>query len=281
MGEALTGTAFDSFIRPSADDFLMARKAEEINDVAKGQAFLDMRAGRDIDYGDQLDGLEEELGYLEVEANAARDRAEAERDVVAARLVEVQAARDQQRQFVPDVERRLDERLMEAQILQERDAELAAEIQRQEAALAAQLAARGVSGGSSADLVPIASPADIVTVRGIQVHQSIAAQTEAMLAAAEADGVTLTGSGYRDPQQQIELRKQNCGTSQSAVYEVSASACSPPTARPGQSNHERGLAIDFDMSCGDAGYNWMSANASRYGYHNLPGECWHWSVDGG
>ncbi|KAA0233789.1 MAG: hypothetical protein EDR02_11875 [Actinobacteria bacterium] len=272
--EALTEMAVESFIRPSSDDFLMVIQADEINDVAKGQAYLDMQAGRDIDYGEQLDGLEEELAYLEAEAEAARDRAEEERDEVAARLVEVEAARDQQRQFVADVERRLDDRLMEAQILQERDSELAAEIQRQEAALAAQLAASGVSGGSSASLVPVTGPEDIVNVRGIQVHESIAAQTEAMLAAAAADGIILTGSGWRSSQRQAELRVINgCPD----VYDAPASACRVPTARPGQSNHERGLAIDFD-SCDWNG--WLFANAGRYGFSNLPSECWHWSVDG-
>ena len=54
---------------------------------------------------------------------------------------------------------------------------------------------------------------------------------------------------YRDPQRQIELRQQNCGSSHYAIYEAPSSACSPPTARPGSSNHERGLAVDF-QNCG-------------------------------
>ena len=37
-------------------------------------------------------------------------------------------------------------------------------------------------------------------------------QLEAMLNAARADGVVLAGSGYRDPAQQIALRRQNCGS---------------------------------------------------------------------
>lgn len=65
------------------------------------------------------------------------------------------------------------------------------------------------------------------------------------------------------------------------------SAWSPPTARPGTSLHEQGLAIDFSnngaliRSRSDAGYLWLAANASSYGFFNLPSEPWHWSTTGG
>lgn len=67
------------------------------------------------------------------------------------------------------------------------------------------------------------------------------------------------------------------------------SECSPPTARPGESMHERGLAIDFscagvlitnrDNSC----YRWLADNADSYGLYELASqqEPWHWSVNGG
>ncbi len=103
---------------------------------------------------------------------------------------------------------------------------------------------------------------------------------------AEADGISLSGWGYRDPQRQIELRRQNCGTSDYAVYQMSPSQCSPPTARPGQSNHERGLAVDFTyggrtiQSRSSPAFQWLAANAARYGFYNLPSEPWHWSVNG-
>ena len=55
----------------------------------------------------------------------------------------------------------------------------------------------------------------------------------------------------------------------------------PPTAQPGTSMHERGLAIDFDnCSRGTAAYGWLSGHAGQYGFHNLPSESWHWSVNG-
>jgi hypothetical protein len=110
-------------------------------------------------------------------------------------------------------------------------------------------------------------------------HRSIAANVTRMIQAAAADGVTLTGSCWRDPQQQIALRMQNCGTSHYAIYQMPSGECSPPTAIPGTSNHERGLAIDF-RNCSSTCFNWLSAHAADYGLHNFPPEPWHWSVDG-
>ena len=79
--------------------------------------------------------------------------------------------------------------------------------------------------------------------------------------------------------------RSNCGTSSYAIYQMPASSCSPPTAKPGTSMHEQGLAIDFTSGGRTIGstsgaYRWLKANASNYGLYNLPGEAWHWSVDG-
>jgi LAS superfamily LD-carboxypeptidase LdcB len=117
---------------------------------------------------------------------------------------------------------------------------------------------------------------------GIIVNVSIAAQVTAMIQAAGADGVYLSGGGYRDSAQQIALRQAHCGSSYYAVYQAPSSSCSPPTAIPGTSMHEQGLAIDFDnCSYGTSVYNWLSANAASYGLYNLPSESWHWSTTGG
>jgi LAS superfamily LD-carboxypeptidase LdcB len=103
-----------------------------------------------------------------------------------------------------------------------------------------------------------------------------------MLDAASAAGVPLSGGGYRNPAQQIAVRKNNCGTSYYAIYQMPASQCSPPTAPPGSSMHEVGLAIDFNNcnSRSTACYQWLNANAGRFGFRNLPSEPWHWSVNG-
>ncbi len=117
--------------------------------------------------------------------------------------------------------------------------------------------------------------------------RQIAAKVQALLEAAAADGIQLTiNSAYRDPSQQIALRKKNCGSSQYDVYEKPSSQCTPPTARPGTSNHEKGLAIDFGVSGGKVqhgtpAFDWLSRNAKQYfGLMNYSKEPWHWSVDG-
>jgi hypothetical protein len=130
--------------------------------------------------------------------------------------------------------------------------------------------------------VAVPGPVPLATVRGITVHSSISGQLDAMIAAAAADGVQLGGSGYRSHERQIELRRQHCGTSDYAIYQMPSSQCSPPTARPGSSLHEQGLAIDF-VNCSSrstACYRWLSANAAGFGFFNLPSEPWHWSIDG-
>jgi len=125
-------------------------------------------------------------------------------------------------------------------------------------------------------------PVALAQVRGITVNQAIAGRLEQMLAAAQADGLALSGSGYRSAAQQIALRRAHCGTSNYAIYEMPAGQCSPPTARPGTSMHELGLAIDFNncSSRSSRCWQWLNAHAAAYGFHNLPSEPWHWSVDG-
>jgi D-alanyl-D-alanine carboxypeptidase len=92
----------------------------------------------------------------------------------------------------------------------------------------------------------------------------------------------MCGGGYRSSADQIATRKANgCPD----VYNSPSSACHPPTAPPGKSMHERGLAIDFTqnghaLSRDTSGFKWLSAHAGSYGFHNLPSEAWHWSTNG-
>lgn len=121
----------------------------------------------------------------------------------------------------------------------------------------------------------------LVTVGGISVNASIGVQVAAMLAAAEADGLTLTGWGWRSHERQIELRIQNCAD----PFETPSHECSPPTATPGNSRHEFGLAIDFHVEgqaigSDSAEFAWLSENAADFGLFNLPSEPWHWSDNG-
>ncbi len=139
------------------------------------------------------------------------------------------------------------------------------------------------SGGSGALASQLPTgPVDesqIAPVKGLTsgCHTSIAQKANDMLEKARQEGVNLTGSCWRDSAKQILLRKQNCPDWQNSK----SSDCSPPTAKPGTSNHEKGLAIDFgNCGRGSACFNWLSKNAATYGFKNLPSEPWHWSVNG-
>lgn len=126
----------------------------------------------------------------------------------------------------------------------------------------------------------------IVDVGGIEVSSAIAGEVRSLLDSATTAGFTLSGGGFRDPQRQIDLRRVNCGTSDYAIYEMPADQCSPPTAQPGRSQHELGLAIDFTSSgrlitsTADPAFLWLVDNTESFGFHNLAGEPWHWSTTG-
>jgi peptidoglycan hydrolase CwlO-like protein len=156
--------------------------------------------------------------------------------------------------------------------------------------------ARGGGGGGGIP-TPAASviqpaPGGLATVTcphggSITVAGSIAGNVQARLAAAARAGVSLcASSGWRSPEQQIALRRAHCGTSYYAIYQMPSSQCRPPTARPGSSMHERGLAIDFSCNGGGAirrgnsCWNFLAANAASYGLYNMPAEPWHWSTNG-
>ena len=135
------------------------------------------------------------------------------------------------------------------------------------------LAPKGVSGICSTG---------IVRVHNTNICSEIAKKYEQMIDSAENDGVVLVGGGYRSHEQQVYLRKKNCGTSNHAIYKQKSTLCNPPTAIPGRSLHESGLAVDF-KDCENrttACYKWLAKNAGKFGFYNFPKEPWHWSVNG-
>jgi hypothetical protein len=147
------------------------------------------------------------------------------------------------------------------------------------------------SGGGPPTTTPptvVITPVDTVWVGGIEVAASIAGQVEAMLAAAAADGLVLTGYGYRNILDQIQIRREVCGPTDWDIFFRPSWECTPPAAIPGRSMHEKGLAIDFSEPGGDLirtrnhpVIRWLTANAARFGFYNLPSEPWHWSTTGG
>lgn len=123
----------------------------------------------------------------------------------------------------------------------------------------------------------------VCRINGMVVNAKIATKWQYLVKLAKADGINLTGGGFRTAAQQISLRKAHCGSSHYAIYEAPSSACSPYTARPGKSNHETALAVDLNnaKSFSSRVYRWMKAHAPKLGiYARVPGEPWHWSLGG-
>lgn len=105
----------------------------------------------------------------------------------------------------------------------------------------------------------------------------LSANVRKMIDDAKKDGIKLNGGSFRDVEAQIETRKKNC-----TGDPYTTENCNPPTAKPGTSQHERGLAIDF-TNCdnhGTACYKWLNGHAKKYGFYNFEVEPWHWSTSG-
>lgn len=277
----LRDLAIDAYIHGPGKELGSFLESSSLSEAARREALLGFTANRQEDVLDELRAAEEDLAAARAAAEAAAQAAAQRLETSQAKLAEVEAARARQLQLANSVQARLDHALSEAASLASVDQQLAAQIAESERALARRVGPVGRSGGGRR-----IGNVRTTWVRGIEVNVEIADELDAMLGAAEADGIRLGGGGYRDPNQQIETRRRNCGTSDYAVYDMPPSQCSPPTARPGTSMHEQGLAIDFTYngsaisSRGSPAYRWLDANAGRYGFHNLPGEPWHWSTNG-
>jgi len=271
--------AVNAYMRPQAADQVAIYNTEDIGDSALREALLDAQTGNQNDVLEELRGAEDDLSIQRAAAEDAAQRAEAARAEAENRYVELLDAQEQQREVARQIDERVNQLAAEAAALMEQDRQLSEQIAEE----AAQFA-RFING---INVTPVGTPyvsGDVEVAdagNGIIVNVAIVDQVHAMILAAAADGVTLSGGGYRDSAQQIALRQAHCGSSSYAIYSAPASSCSPPTAIPGTSQHERGLAIDFDnCSYGTSVYNWLSANAASYGLYNLPSESWHWSTTG-
>jgi D-alanyl-D-alanine carboxypeptidase len=112
---------------------------------------------------------------------------------------------------------------------------------------------------------------------------------EEMAAAALTEGVTLTASSaYRSYAYQQEVYARN-------VRESGREIADRESARPGRSQHQTGLALDFgsidDSFAGTSAGRWIAANAGRFGwslsfpdgYEEVTGyrwESWHYRYVG-
>lgn len=288
--------AVDAYINPPDEDMARRLEADSAQEDANKRALLEMHSGSDADLLDQLRAARQRLDDERSRAQKARDEAETAAASAEQALVSLQDAKAQQEAFAGQVRARLDDSLADAAYLSQVDADLGRQIAAEQAALAATVKkvpapaptdSSSSSSGTSTRPIPKTARPQLATVGGITVNAAIAEKLRSLLAAASADGIFLGGYGWRDINTQIALRRQNCGSSDYAVWDMPPDGCSPPTARPGASMHEQGLAIDFSVngrfinSRSDAAFVWLAANAGRFGFSNLPSEPWHWSTTGG
>jgi len=137
-------------------------------------------------------------------------------------------------------------------------------------------------GGFKNVLVKDAKP-DKINVCGV-----IANDLANLINAAKKAGYTLSGYGARSKATTQALRvKNNCPNP-----ETPSTQCKPnAVAKPGSSNHEKGLAVDFNCNGSPMGkidtnnvcYKWLVENASKFDFYNdfeTIKETWHWSTTG-
>lgn len=276
--------AFTGEAGENGEDLTAFLLSDNPTEAIRRRSLVEFQTGNLSDGLDRMRLLDAEAAQVEADRARAVEAALINQTEAINRQLELDKAVDIQTELVLDVEARLEQRLAEASYLEEIDSEKAAEIRQQEEVIAKRVRAEAAAkAAAEARRRAAARPApanadDIVEAEGFWVHSSVQGQVAQMIRDARSAGVTLSGYSYRSPQRTAELRVINgCPD----VYNASPSRCRIPTARPGTSMHERGLAIDF-RSCwrGSACFTWLSNNASKYDYKNLPSESWHWSTNG-
>jgi zinc D-Ala-D-Ala carboxypeptidase len=145
------------------------------------------------------------------------------------------------------------------------------------------------AGYAPSDLVTLTEGSYRVSRSGLTLRRAAAAALEEMAKAARADGVVLVASSaYRSYEYQTQVYNRN-------VREMGQEAADRESARPGHSQHQTGLVVDFgsidDSFAATAASRWMAANASRFGwslsfpdgYEEVTGyrwESWHYRYVG-
>jgi len=118
----------------------------------------------------------------------------------------------------------------------------------------------------------IGTATEFVEFDGQMVIKEVAGYLRAMIDAAATNGVVLeVGSGFRTMEQQEQIVREKGLASNGGL-----------AAAPGMSNHQNGIAVDFDVH-GDTGrpFEWLTMNAWKYGFiRGVTKERWHWEYWG-
>lgn len=281
----LQNAVIDSYVSFQGFDDLEAL-GDDPWEASRVETLAEIGTGTGLEGLDNLRAIGAELEFQRQLAEQAAAEAETTREEMRIRLAELETALAIEDQLLLEAIERQERRLGEAAALAALEAELSEEIRVEEQRIADAIANR-IPPGSGSVTVPPDSDIELVTVGGITVNVLVEDQVRGILAAMSARGFNLGGGGYRSIESQIRLRRANCGTSDYAIWEMPASRCRPPTARPGLSQHEVGLAIDFTLNgrvlrTRDSDvFRALAEIAPQFGFYNLPSEPWHWSTTGG
>lgn len=270
LEQMMRDMAVAAYVRPPQSDRLATMlDASSPAHAERLSVYLDAKASHDADIADRLRRTRDRLERQTIAAREAQRLADQREEEAAVALADLQSHRAEQEALLADIGARMETADLEHYAV-------ALEIDEARRRLADQ-ARQARDGGRGLRLE---------SVSGIWVHEDLAGPLAALLEAAAEDGIHLAGGGYRDNQAQILLRMAHCGPDDYAVWEMPPSECSPPTARPGTSMHELGLAIDFTVdgqtiaSRSSPAFQWLAEHAATYGLYNLPSEPWHWSING-
>ena len=281
----LQNAVIDSYVSFQGFDDLEAL-GDDPWEASRAETLAEIGTGTSLEGLDNLRSIGAELEFQRLLAEQAAVEAESNREEMRFRLAELETALAIEDQLLLEAVERQERRLGEAVALEALEAELSEQIRVEEQRIADAIANRIPPGGGSVT-VPPDSDIELVTVGGITVNVLVEDQVRGILAAMSARGFNLGGGGYRSIESQIRLRRANCGTSDYAIWEMPASRCRPPTARPGLSQHEVGLAIDFTLNGrvlrtrNSDVFRALAEVAPQFGFYNLPSEPWHWSTTGG
>ncbi len=315
--DEVTRMAVDAYVNPPSEQMIAILVSGSATEARQRQSYLASKTADRARVLDERQAALDALAAKEDAALAARDEMQSAAEARDAAVAQLEASRAVQADLAEQVQSKIEQNESELASLDaaDRARAAAAALERQRlAAVAARAAAppptaapatvppaappavatpatnppttRPPTTSPPVTVPPLVGPGDLAVVAGFTVNKSIATAFGNMIEASKAAGIVLGGGAYRSPQAQINTRRNNCGPTDYDIYVKPSSACSPPTARPGTSMHEQGLAIDFTCSgsliTSRSGpcWNWLATYAADYGFYNLPSEPWHWSVNG-
>lgn len=144
---AVVNRAISVYVRPKDNALVGVIGAKDLGDASRRSSLLAQVTNKDRDVLDRLRALREDLGDEKVKADAARDVAAQRRQVVLARLSELQKARKEKQRLSAALDARIREYQAEADAVAQQESGLTALIRSREQARAS----RGDAGDPGPD----------------------------------------------------------------------------------------------------------------------------------